>query len=101
MKDTDKKELNATALDNVSGGYLYFRPKFNITDKDVIEVIDDKTGDVVKVFYYLDEAQEWASAHGYSTERIEWDELRMMRVKGPKIGELPEIKGPQIGPVNQ
>ena len=28
---------------------------------------------------------------------ISWNQLRMMRVKGPKIGELPEIKGPQIG----
>ena len=100
MKNTDKKELYAKELENVSGGYIYFRPKFNVADKDVIEVIDDKTGDVMEVFYYLDEAQEWASAHGYSTKRIEWDELRMMRVKGPKIGELPEIKGPQIGPAN-
>ncbi|MCR4557948.1 MAG: hypothetical protein K5779_09020 [Saccharofermentans sp.] len=97
MKTKDKNELNATELDKVSGGYLFFRPRYNVADKEVIEVIDDETGNVVETFNYLDEAREWAAAHGYSTDFIEWEQLRMMRVKGPKIGELPEIKGPQIG----
>lgn len=97
MKNTDKNELNATELDKVSGGYLYFRPRYNVADDVVIEVIDDKTGNVVETFHYLDDAREWGSAHGYSTDLIEWNELRMLRVKGPRIGELPEIKGPQIG----
>lgn len=97
MKNTDKKFLNLDHLENISGGYL-----FDITSKHAgrnIEVIDDKTGDVVAVFrpYEEWEARKFAQDHGLSTEYITWDQVRMLRVKGPKIGELPEIKGPQIG----
>ena len=57
------------------------------------------SGDVVAVFrtYEEWEARKFAQDHGLSTEYITWDQVRMLRVKGPKIGELPEIKGPQIG----
>ena len=36
--------LKEESLDHVSGGYLYFRPRYNVADKEVIEVIDDETG---------------------------------------------------------
>ena len=97
MKNTDMREINIDQLGSVSGGYLYL-----VTYRYspvAIEVIDDTTGDVVERFSTADEfdAKICARDHGLSMDYISWDQLRMMRVKGPKIGELPEIKGPQIG----
>ena len=90
-------EIKADDLENVNGGYIFEKTyRGNITG---YEVIDDKTGDVVKTFdsYDVWSAECWAKRNGYSVERISWEDLRLLRVKGPKIGELPEIKGPQIG----
>lgn len=88
-KDIKLNEMNLEAMDNVAGGYIHqalFR-----NSPWYYEVIDDKTGDTVKEFGLckLQEAKAWAQAHGYSTEMISTKDLRLLRVKGPKIGNPP------------
>ena len=97
MKTLDKKELNVTELDKVSGGYVldvYFG-----TELIRYEVINDDTLETIECYpsNWKNEAEFFARYYGFSDKHITEQQLRMMKVKGPKIGELPEIKGPQIG----
>lgn len=83
-------ELNFEDLDAVSGGYI-FETMYK-AEVNGYEVIDDKTGDVVERFRDCEhwEARKYAREHGYSDKLISWDELRLLRVKGPKTALTPE-----------
>lgn len=83
-------ELRHADLETISGGYI-FETMYK-AEVNGYEVIDDKTGDVVKRFrdYERWEARKYAREHGYSDKLISWDELRLLRVKGPKTALTPE-----------
>ena len=80
----NKHMLNDDTLDNVSGGYLFNSNGIIGADKDhQWEGIDNK-GDVKGRFSNYDEACRNASAMGFSTEAIGWDELCKLRQQNGK-----------------
>lgn len=55
-----------------AGGYI-------VEGADPYEVIDDNTGNVVAKFSVESKAVRYALDHGYSPDRIRWNELKALR----------------------
>ena len=71
-------KLNEEELEQAAGGY--------ILDNDNLEcewqVIDDKTGDVIRRGMRRWEAEDYANTHGISAKRLSWNELKVLRETG-------------------
>ena len=98
-------EMNMEDMENVSGGYIH--KKMYSSFVNAYEVINDNNGELVKSFSpsKLEEAQAFCEAHGFSTEFISGPQMRLLKVKGPKINmpielilkqiDVPQLIGPE------
>ena len=65
------KELSEEELKQAAGGYIFDNENLEYE----WEVIDDKTGNVIRRGMARWEAEDFASSHGLSTKRLSWNEL--------------------------
>ena len=72
MKNTEMKELNLKEMEMVNGGYLF-------KGDNGIEIIDDKTGDVLYTTRNLLTLYDIVDQFGVSSRFIIWEELASLR----------------------
>ena len=72
------KELSEEELKQAAGGYIFDNENLEYE----WEVIDDKTGNVIRRGMARWEAEDFASSHGLSTKRLSWNELKRLRETG-------------------
>jgi len=72
MKNTEMKELNLKEMEMVNGGYLF-------KGDNGIEIIDDKTGDVLYTTRNLLTLYDIVDQFGVSSRFIIWEELARLR----------------------
>ena len=78
--DIEAVELNDEALEGANGGYLY-------GNGFTTDVIDDNTGEVVKVFEWdasLKEMFDYCEAHGFAPQGIDDQDLAALRARNGK-----------------
>ena len=85
MKNTEMKEISMNEMEKVNGGAIFYYADYDM-NCIVYEVIDDKTGDVMRRFYHDDfeGACDFADNNGMSCVLLTWDELNKLREKNKK-----------------
>ena len=71
----DKSKLTEEELKEAGGGYI-FRPD------STYEVIDDKTGDVIRGGLTYDQAVSYCKNCGVDTRQLSWNQLEQLRETG-------------------
>ena len=76
----ERIELPEEILDAVAGGYIFLGHDADYLHSSYVEVINDKTGEVMSKRYDTTaEARQKAAELGQSTEHIYWGSLRKLR----------------------
>ena len=79
------KKLENEELKDVNGGYIYDTGEVFIGNGTFLlslEVIDDKTGEVIQEARSYSEANSICKEKGLSTKEIDWDQLSSLRKTG-------------------
>ena len=88
-------KLNEEELNEVNGGYIHDTGKLLVGNGNIyhqLEVIDDKTGDVIQVANSYGEANRICKERGLSTVEISDDSLKALRNGSACVGSKTPIK---------
>lgn len=81
MSGKPLRKLDDNQVEEIAGGYIFDSGELNgwsFPTVNAWEVLDAK-GDVVARFNHPSEAWEFAEANGYSTERLDWNQVQKLR----------------------